>query len=399
MRLALHRWVWALPLCACGPNAPTPPGPPISGAAQQVTQPLDPQAAARAFAKAQRLRQERNYTAALGAVEEGLLDAPKDPAARRLRAELLLNLDRPDEAAAMLESLRTESPNDPVATGLLALTRREQGRTADALALFDSIPERMRPIREYADLLTRAGRHEEASAWVARLLVRDPWHDTAYYQLACVDQRRGREAQAAVWGERHRAFELVRSHDNSMRHATATGAAPRARTTLARSLAERGMWYEAMALLSAALREDPRLQEAARMFAELLGNLGQGTKRAQALRRCVELAPDDAALAAELTSAQSAKDRPILEVAREHAAAGRRDQARAASLFAAKRNMNDTAALLLVGELCNRPGDAFVRLWAWRQLRKLDPANASVEQRVRAECERLGIPVASVDAG
>ncbi len=56
-----------------------------------------------------------------------------------LKARALSASGRDDEAAAVLESMLEETPNNPDPLALLAETRLEQGRAADAQALIDKL--------------------------------------------------------------------------------------------------------------------------------------------------------------------------------------------------------------------------------------------------------------------
>ena len=395
-------WTIAFALVACSQGEDPPSGP-----AQKQPQ-KDPAGAARLLAQAQQLRDGLRFNQALARVDGSLALDPRNADARRLKAEILLNLDRLDEASALLEPLREEQPMQPIILGLLGLVRREQGRTAEAVTLFDAMPEAYRPKREYVDVLKKLKRFEDAAIWSARILIADPWHDTAYYQLAMIDVGRDRDEQAKAWGDRHRSFEIIRARVNSLTNSEVRGPSPIARTKLAIALSERGLWIEAMGLLQQSVQVDGKQAGAFRLMGRLMRDLGQPVQAAQFFGRCAALLPKDAdgvsevaaEVAAQLAAAKAAgANRPIIDVAREHAAAGRADKARAAALFAAKQDPADPKLMAFVGELFDRDDEAFVRLWAWRHVRRLVKSDDKTASLITAECVRLGMPRAASVAG
>jgi tetratricopeptide (TPR) repeat protein len=69
---------------------------------------------------------------ALKAAEDGLRDSPKDAQLRFLRAVVLGDLGRTDEAVAALEALNAEFPELPEPYNNLAVIRAGQGKYAEA---------------------------------------------------------------------------------------------------------------------------------------------------------------------------------------------------------------------------------------------------------------------------
>ncbi|MCA8956854.1 MAG: hypothetical protein KDC87_12325 [Planctomycetes bacterium] len=342
------------------------------------------------LAKARQLRERFDYEGALIEVDRFLRANPGHRGAQVLKAEVLLNLDRLDDADRLLGTMQIASAGDPVARALLGLVRKQQGRTKEALELLRSVPAKHVPRLQFAELLVDAGDWKTAAAEVSALLVDDPWHPSAYFMMSKIDGHRGRETHAEAWAALHRAHRLIRQRETLLRNRSASGDVANAQRRLAEALHESGAWYEALALLQQSARSDGTRPETFRLMAKILTELGQHAAARPCYARLAKLSPQDAEAAAHL--AQELPSRPALEVAREHAKAGRTAQARATALFAAKQNMRDPDALRLVVELHSEPGDGFVRLWALRQAVRTAPRDPELPRLAAQTAAALAVP-------
>jgi tetratricopeptide (TPR) repeat protein len=145
---------------------------------------------------AQALRRQRKDSEALAALESAeTLDAGL-PGLARHRAETLQNLERFDEAVAILEKEIARTPADPgLHLDYNALLYR-LGRSGEFLKSYDCGPESRDLLLGKAYLLAREKRHAEAHAIYAGLQARNPSDRLAAIGVAQVLTMMGRYAEA-----------------------------------------------------------------------------------------------------------------------------------------------------------------------------------------------------------
>src|SRR6185437_2012985 len=157
----------------------------------------EPRLKARLFLQlAQALRRQRKDSEALAALDDAAAIDASLPDLARHRAETLQNLNRFDEAAAILEQEIARSPADATLhldyNGLLY----QLGRSEKFLTSYDRAPESRELLLGKAFLLAREKRHAEAHAIYAGLQARDPGDQLAAIGAAQVTTMMGRPIEA-----------------------------------------------------------------------------------------------------------------------------------------------------------------------------------------------------------
>lgn len=357
------------------------------------------------LAKAKAQLESRHYEPALAAFDEVLAIDPGHVDARGLKAEILLNTARLDEAAEILVGLREELGSHAGATWLLAMVRKDQGRFAEALELFDALPEARRPKTAMAEALSGSGRYDDAADQVAASLVDDPWNSADYYALSTIESRRGRDHEARVWGDHYRSQEAERVAERKARGFEYAGQAMAAKLARAEGQFERGLWSEAVKNLQEVLQADPRAASAYSILGRIQSDLGQSAAAVGALEQAVALQPGNGILrqllAQEKALAQNSvtAKRAPLEMARYHATVGELEKARTVAIYAVRQNPRDLATLRFVETVFDRERDAFVRLWAWRQALVIAPSDAALRTAWEKLTTKLGLRLTAPSAG
>jgi tetratricopeptide (TPR) repeat protein len=128
------------------------------------------------------------------------------------RAELLLRLDRPDEALEAYAEVLERYPEEADARYSRAMVYERLGRVDDALAdfryLVDKDPEDPLALNALGYTLTdRTDRHEEAYPLIRRALELDPENPAILDSMGWVLHRLGRSAEALPYIERSWALE------------------------------------------------------------------------------------------------------------------------------------------------------------------------------------------------
>ncbi|MBI5852615.1 MAG: tetratricopeptide repeat protein [Planctomycetes bacterium] len=357
------------------------------------------------LAEAKAQLETRHYEPALAAFDAVLAIDPGHVDARGLKAEILLNTARLDEAAEILVDLREELGSHTGVTWLLAMVRKDQGRFAEALELFDALPEARRPRAAVAEALSGLGRHDDAADQVAASLVDDPWNSADYYVLSTIETRRGREREARLWGEHHRGQEAERVAERKARGFEYAGQAVAAKLARAEAQSLRGSWSEAVKNLQEILQADPRAASAYSTLGRIQSDLGQAAAAVGALEQAVALQPADGILRQLLAQERALAQNPAtarrtpLEMARYHAAVGDLEKARAVAIYAVRLNPGDLATLRFVETVFDREPDAFVRLWAWRQALGIAPRDAGLRSAWEKLTAKLGLRLTAPSAG
>lgn len=188
-----------------------------------------------ALAVAQRCRQAGRYAEAEGIYRQIVQALPHHAEAWAHLAQMLLNLQRTDEALAacgqalalapdLVAAYRTlgltllrrrqvaeaeracrealrRAPDDPESLAALAVVHATQGRAEEAERLFDAAlaaaPELAEAHANRATLLARLGRLEEATAAAERAVALKPFLVNAQFLLGTLHHQQGRLAEAA----------------------------------------------------------------------------------------------------------------------------------------------------------------------------------------------------------
>jgi tetratricopeptide (TPR) repeat protein len=145
---------------------------------------------------AQALRRQRKDAEALSALDKAAEIQPALPGLARHRAETLVNLNRFDEALAILEKELIRTPTDPALHLDYNALLYQLNRSADFLKSFARAPESRELLLGKAFLLAREKRHEEAHAIYDRLQTRDPNDRLAAIGAAQVLTAMGRHAES-----------------------------------------------------------------------------------------------------------------------------------------------------------------------------------------------------------
>lgn len=339
----------------------------------------------------------RQYAPALEAFDEVLAIDPSHVDARRLKAEIFYNTARLAEAEKLLVGLREEAATNLDVLWGLAMVYKDRMRFAEALTLFESLPLKERPPVPMAETLTGVGRHDDAANWLGQHLAADPFDSKSYYLLSKIEFRRGRESQGQFWGDFYRGDDKNRADDGTARGMEFHGKPLEGMLFRARSLCQRGRWFDGMQEATRVLRSNQNVPLAYFLIGQVMAFTGNSTDAVKALTSA--LAIDAGNLTAtklladekKKLAASNSKSHTPLDAAKRFVALGEHDQARAAALFAAQSRPKDLSALRLVAQFFNRPQDAFVRLWAWQRAVALAPEDAALRSSRQAELTKLGM--------
>lgn len=333
-----------------------------------------------------------------------------DPAARSshvVRAVAALRQGRLVEARALLEeSDARQSPESLRILGLIYWAASEYDKAAkqlDAAIRMDPTDERSR--LALSRVLSSADRNEEAINALLETIRVLPASTRAHWWLAMAyervnrfdDARREYEkaAAGATAGQSHLYGAVGRLASGAADLAGAVNAFERAvqarpndpawRTLLAGALLHQDRAEEAMAQFAAALRINPKYVDAHRGLGQIHLNAGRPAEAVDALRRAIDLQPNDIdaqyALATALTRLGSTQEAAryferVEQVQRQRLA----EQRRTRSLEVMKEE-----AVLRTAE---RDHDRAAALW--RQIIQLEPARAA---------HHLGLAEALANAG
>ena len=392
-----------------------------------ASRPADPAAAAALLVTARELLTRHRIRPAHDRVRAALVADPTHKDARLLDAHLLSRLARADEAAVVLASLAEDYRDDAEIMRRLAGVRCDQGRYAEAVTLYEALPDDQRApqpagLLRYAEALLHAARYTDAADVVAGLLVADPWHDDAYLLLAQVQARAGQSEWADVWLARYQAGATLRKTEQQILRLEFDGKPAPALRLRGEVALQRGRLYEAMSRFNAAIQIDLGYGPAYLALGRLSARL---ERPGDAVKKLSQLPPhatlfatlgdihaaaeqyDDAIAAYEKARAERPDDPRWAEAIRamrdqaatgppsDPLATGRRrlrrqmagksvsdttdgltrlarlyaqhdqmDTARRLVLFVARIGRRDPAATQRIALYFNRPEDAFVRLWA-----------------------------------
>jgi predicted Zn-dependent protease len=155
---------------------------------------------------AQALRRQRKDTEALAALDDAEAADAALPGLARHRAETLQNLNRFDEALAILEREIARTPADPALHLDYNALLYQLGRTGDVLKSYDRGPETRELLLGRAFLLAREKRYPEAHGVYEKLRARAPDDRLATIGAAQVMTSMGRHGEALA------LFQSVLAH-------------------------------------------------------------------------------------------------------------------------------------------------------------------------------------------
>lgn len=342
--------------------------------------------------------EQKRYELAMLEVKAVLAVDPKHQGARLLEGEILYDTARLEEAGDVLSKLIDEFPANDKVRRRLAYTRKGQGRYKEAAKLFASLPFSPDEILPMAECRFADGEYRKAANLTCKLLASDPWRQSAYLLLAKIEAKRDKRATwSKTWGDSYRAIEKIRQADAQGLALESQGRMPEATLQFGRNLYRNGRWFDAMLRIEKALQMNPNLAPAHLTLGRIMMDTGRSRRAVAAIGKALSIQPGKQNWQQRLREAQTmakadnGKPKTSLEIAQQHAADGEHDQARACALFAAQRNPQNVAARRLVGEYFNRPGDAFIRLWAWRVAGKSGANPAEFQENIRRESEALAV--------
>ncbi|HEX4635531.1 MAG TPA: tetratricopeptide repeat protein [Rhizomicrobium sp.] len=142
------------------------------------------------------LRRQRKDSEALAAMDSAEALHPALPGLARHRAETLQNLNRFDEAMALLEKEIARTPADPALHLDFNALLYQLGRSAELLKSYERAPESRELLLGKAFLLARQKRDSEAHAIYAGLQARDPGDRLAAIGAAQMMAAMGRHGEA-----------------------------------------------------------------------------------------------------------------------------------------------------------------------------------------------------------
>jgi len=344
------------------------------------------------------LLERQQYELAMLEIRAALAIDPRHQRARSLKARILLDTARLEEAEEVLAGLRDDYPGKHEFRSELAHVLKAQGRHRDALTMFASLPFSRTEILPTAECMLVLGQFRAAASLTAKLLASNPWQQNAYLLLAKIEAQRGeRKTWAKIWGNSYRRMQQARETNTLGIDLESQGRAAEAALQFGRSLYRSGRLFEATLRINKALELDPNLAPAYLTLGRIMMDTGRSKNAVAAIGRALSLQPGKQnwqkrlAEARAMASADKDQKKTVFELAQQHAADGQHDKARVCALFAAQRSPGNVEARRLVGEYFNRPEDAFVRLWAWRAAG--DPASRPAQFRdsIRKELQLLAV--------
>ena len=339
----------------------------------------------------------RQYIAALEFLNKALDADPENRTARFLKAELLYNTARVEEAAKVMSKLYEEFPEDEAVRMGLAYMRKDQGLHEQALELFKSIPMTPALYHPVAECLTGVGKHDDAANMIGELLAADPWDPKAYLLFSRLESKRKRDEPAKLWGDFYRDNEKFREAERTALRAEHQGNAPEAALTRGRNLYRSGRLFSSMNMLEKVVQAQPEMARAYLTLGRILTDLGRSEDAIKYLEAALKLKPDmpnwqsRLAKAKEQLTQLADKPRSILDMAALYETQSKPDLVRAVVLFEANRDPKNAQTLRLVVKYFDRPKDAFIRLWAWRLAILADPEQAGFVSAFQGEAAGLGV--------
>ena len=316
------------------------------------------------FVKAQISLRQRNPVAALKSIDRSIVLEPNHIASRVARAMMLVNLNRFDEAAPDLETIRNIAPDNPFAIfidALIKLARKDAPGSKQALVRVDTLLRsidpntlsRIPPLLYLAGVVSYArGSHNAAHNYLLQYVSLDPFDVAGRLILSRVLLLRNKlrdaltvlrravklaPANAEIW--RLIGTTLMRE----ARYEEATKAFERAvalkpgasslQTALSLSLVQRGQVEEAIAGLEKALALDPEAVKPGILLASLFLRERRFDAALAVCQSIILRDPSNAALFNLIAAAQSAKG----NVSAAQSAKG--------NVSAARKNLNQAIAL------------------------------------------------------
>jgi predicted Zn-dependent protease len=209
--------------------------------------------------RAQMLRETGRRDEALGVLQESMRRFPQNEAVRNAYAEALREVGRREEALTVLKETMRRFPHDEVARNAFAEALRELGRREEALTVLEETMRRF-PGDEvaptaYAEILREAGRHDEALRVLEETMRRFPQDEVAP------------TAYAEALRELGRLDEALTIFQETMRRFPHNEVAP---TAYAEALREAGRGDEALAVFRETMRRFPHNEVAPTAYAEVL---------------------------------------------------------------------------------------------------------------------------------
>ncbi|HEX8514443.1 MAG TPA: tetratricopeptide repeat protein [Allosphingosinicella sp.] len=205
-----------------------------------------------------------------------------DSAVMCVRAEMLRDLGRPEEALTVFRETMDRFPNNAVAPNAYAETLRELGRTEEALAMFrqtmDRFPDNVVAPTAYAETLRELGRPEDALAVLRQTMDRFP--DNAFAPTAYAETLR----------ELRRPDEALAVFRQTMDRFPDNAVAP---TAYAETLRELGRTNEALAMFRQTVDRFPDNAVAPNAYAETLRELGRPDEALAMFRQTMDRFPND----------------------------------------------------------------------------------------------------------
>ena len=290
------------------------------------------------FVKAQISLRQRNPVAALKSIDRSIVLEPNHIASRVARAMMLVNLNRFDEAAPDLETIRNIAPDNPFAIfidALIKLARKDAPGSKQALVRVDTLLRsidpntlsRIPPLLYLAGVVSYArGSHNAAHNYLLQYVSLDPFDVAGRLILSRVRLLRNKlrdaltvlrravklaPANAEIW--RLIGTTLMRE----ARYEEATKAFERAvalkpgasslQTALSLSLVQRGQVEEAIAGLEKALALDPEAVKPGILLASLFLRERRFDAALAVCQSIILRDPSNAALFNLIAAAQSAK--------------------------------------------------------------------------------------------
>jgi tetratricopeptide (TPR) repeat protein len=148
----------------------------------------------------------------------------------------LIRLGQLDAASSKADALLTRNPKDPQARFLKGVVLSEQGKTVDAIAVFQSLtedyPELPEPYNNLASLFAAKGQYEKAKTALEMAIQTNPSYATAYENLGDVYARMASQAYDKAL-QLDKTNATAQSKLASIRSAFSAGVKPAAATPAA----------------------------------------------------------------------------------------------------------------------------------------------------------------------
>ena len=215
-------------------------------------------------------------------------------------ADLLWQLDRRDEAIAAFARVAHARPDDVDTLNRLGMALGWSGRSFEGLAVFLHVaalqPDAAMPVRDVAQLLAALGATAAARAWFSRVLALQPGEAVAEAALAAptLSDAAPDDATQAV---------LLACHELALAPRDAAAHGGLARALLACGQRDAAIALFRRAIVLGARQQDPGQPELLGALATALAERGDHGAAEAALRRALQLAPQNAALHAQLGDA------------------------------------------------------------------------------------------------